>query len=47
MGSGEAASRESEMVVELIEKLMEAGFARETAIRMMNSAMVLKGDHDS
>lgn len=47
MGSGETASRESEMVVELIEKLMEAGFARETAIRMMNSAMVLKGDHDS
>ena len=47
MGSGKAARRESEMVVELIEKLMEAGFARETAIRMMNSAMVLKGDHDS
>lgn len=47
MGSGEAASRESEMVVDLIEKLMEAGFPRETAIRMMNSAMVLKGDNDS
>ena len=47
MGSGAAASKESEMVVELIEKLMEAGFPRETAIRMMNSAMVLKGDNDS
>lgn len=47
MGSGAAASKESEMVVELIEKLMEAGFPWETAIRMMNSAMVLKGDNDS
>ena len=35
------------MVVDLIEKLMEAGFPRETAIRMMNSAMVLKGDNES
>lgn len=47
MGSGTAASKESEMVVELIEKLMEAGFPRETAIRMMNSTMVLKGDNES
>lgn len=47
MGSGAAASKESEMVVDLIEKLMEAGFPSETAIRMMNSAMVLKGDNDS
>lgn len=47
MGSGAAASKESEMVVDLIEKLMEAGFPRETAIRMMNSAMVLKGDNES
>lgn len=47
MGSGAAASKESEMVVDLIEKLMEAGFPRETAIRMMNSAMVLKGDNNS
>lgn len=47
MGSGAAASKESEMVVDLIEKLMEAGFPRGTAIRMMNSAMVLKGDNDS
>lgn len=47
MGSGVLASKESEMVVDLIEKLMEAGFPSETAIRMMNSAMVLKGDNDS
>ena len=47
MGSGPAAFRESDMVVELMEKLMEAGFLQETAIRMMNSAMVLKGDDES
>ena len=35
------------MVVELMQKFMEAGFPQETAIRMMNSAMVLQGDCES
>ena len=35
------------MVVELMQKFMEAGFPQETAIRMMNSAMVLQGDRES
>ena len=39
--------RESDMVVELMQKFMEAGFPQETAIRMMNSAMVLQGDCES
>ena len=47
MGSGPEANRESDMVVELMEKFMEAGFPRETAIRMMNSTMVLKGENAS
>ena len=47
MGSGPAASKESDMVVDLMEKFMEAGFPTDTAIRMMNSAMVLKGDDES
>lgn len=47
MGSGPAASKESDMVVELMQKFMEAGFAQETAIGMMNSAMVLKGEDES
>ena len=47
MGSGPAAFRESDMVVELMQKFMEAGFPQETAIRMMNSAMVLQGDRES
>lgn len=42
MGSGPSAFRESDMVVELMQKFMEAGFPQETAIRMMNSAMVLQ-----
>lgn len=47
MGSGPAAGRESDMVVDLMEKFMTAGFPVDTAIRLMNSAMVLKGEDDS
>lgn len=46
MGSGVRACRESETVIELLEKFLEAGFGMETAIRMMNSAMVIKGEED-
>lgn len=41
MGSGEEAFRESAMVVEMLEELLEAGFPVETAIRMMNTALVM------
>ena len=47
MGSGIHACKESEMVIELIEKFLEAGFRKETAIRMMNSAMVIQGEEGS
>ena len=46
MGSGSAACKESEMVLDLVERFLEAGFSVETAIRMMNSAMVMKGEND-
>ena len=46
MGSGSTACKESELVLDLVERFMEAGFSVETAIRMMNSAMVLKGEED-
>jgi stage II sporulation protein E len=46
MGSGSKACKESEMVLDLVERFLEAGFSMETAIRMMNSAMVLKGEND-
>lgn len=46
MGSGYAACKESEMVIDLIEKFMEAGFHPDTALRMMNSAMVTHGENN-
>lgn len=46
MGSGSTACKESEMVLDLLERFLEAGFSVETAIRMMNSAMVMRGDND-
>ena len=36
MGSGNDARRESETVVDLMEKFMEAGFKKETAVKLMN-----------
>lgn len=41
MGSGEDAFKESAMVVEMLEELLEAGFPQETALRMMNTALVM------
>ena len=38
MGSGSAACKESEMVLDLVERFLEAGFSVETAIRMMTAA---------
>ena len=34
------------MVVDLLQKFIEAGFRKETAIKLMNSAMVLQGEND-
>lgn len=42
MGSGVRANRESQTVIELLEQFMGAGFTAETAVRMINSAMVLQ-----
>ena len=44
MGSGEHAFRESAMVVEMLEELLEAGFPVRTAIQMMNTALVIGRD---
>lgn len=41
MGSGEEAFKESRMVVEMLEELLEAGFPARTAIEMMNTALVI------
>lgn len=41
MGAGQAAFRESAMVVEVLEDLLSAGFPKETALQMLNTAMVM------
>ena len=42
MGSGVGACRESETVIELLEQFLDAGFPQETAVRMINSCMLLQ-----
>lgn len=42
MGVGNAACKESQAVIELLEQFLEAGFTVETAVRMINSSMVLQ-----
>jgi len=41
MGAGQAAFQESAMVVEVLEELLDAGFPKETALQMLNTAMVM------
>lgn len=41
MGAGEKAYKESVMVVELLEELLNAGFPKETALQMLNTALVI------
>ena len=44
MGSGEAASEESEYIIRLMEQLIETGFGRQAAVRLINSMMFLKSE---
>ena len=46
MGFGARACKESELVLDLLERFIEAGFTKETAIKMLNSAMVIHGDDE-
>ena len=41
MGSGERACRESTLVIELLEELLEAGFPEKMAIQMINTTLVM------
>ena len=41
MGSGEKACKESTLVIELLEELLEAGFPEKTAIQMINTMLVM------
>ena len=42
MGSGFGACKESEQVIELLEQFLDAGFGRETAVKMIHSAMMMQ-----
>lgn len=44
MGSGPGACRESEQVIELLEQFLEAGFGKETAVRMIHAALMLQNN---
>ncbi len=45
MGSGDKACNDSAMVVELMQKFLEAGFQMEMAIQMINSALLAGGEN--
>ncbi len=47
MGSGEKACLDSTMVVELMQKFLEAGFQMEVAIQMINSALLSGGENSN
>lgn len=44
MGSGFEACRESEKVIELLEQLTEAGFDKESSVKLINSLLVVNTD---
>ena len=47
MGSGSDAMHQSRLVARLFEKFLKAGFDKDTALRMINSALSLKADQES
>lgn len=46
MGSGEAAAKESKDAISLMEKFIHAGFDSDTAVRLINSSLLLKSSRD-
>ena len=47
MGSGEKACQDSEMVLDLMEKLMETGYRPKAAANLVNSALIAKGEEQN
>ncbi len=46
MGSGERAYRQSNATISMLEKMMEAGFDKEVAIKSINSLLMLKSSEE-
>lgn len=47
MGTGSRAGKESSAIVELLEGFMDAGFDRKVAVKLVNSAMVMKSTKEA
>ena len=47
MGSGSEAGEESRTGIELLERFSELGFKRETALSLINSALVMENDRET
>lgn len=47
MGSGEMACRDSGWVIEMMERLLEAGFGKESAVQMINGALAAAGQEQN
>lgn len=47
MGSGDAAYQESELVIDLLEQMTEAGFSEESALRLINSLYMSQEENRS
>ncbi|MBE6903086.1 MAG: hypothetical protein E7480_00560 [Ruminococcaceae bacterium] len=47
MGSGHQAQRDSLLTVAFLEKLLKAGFDKDSAMELVNSALILKSDDES
>ncbi|MBR6728959.1 MAG: SpoIIE family protein phosphatase, partial [Clostridia bacterium] len=47
MGQGSGAESQSSMTVHLIKRLLCAGFDKETALRLINSMLMVSGEHES
>ncbi|MCR5607625.1 MAG: SpoIIE family protein phosphatase [Lachnospiraceae bacterium] len=46
MGTGEKACNESEKVIGMLEHFLEAGFSKETSIKLINSILVLRDEEN-
>lgn len=47
MGSGEKASAASEKVLDLMEKMLEAGYGMDTAVTLVNNALLAQGEEQN
>lgn len=47
MGSGEIAKQESTATIELLEEFMDSGFKKDLAVKLINSALILKSNQET